>query len=132
MNRRYRAKLKRYIDGGANVVEIDLLRSTRERLAVPMADLPADRQAAYCTCVSRAADPDLWAAYPMPLRDPLPVVPVPCRQGEPEVPLALQPIIDRIYDEGGYDSIDYAVPARPPLPPDDATWATDVIVHRPA
>ena len=125
LNRQYRQKLRRYIDGGANIVEIDLLRSTRERMAVPMADLPADRRAAYCTCVKRAADPDLWEVYPMPLRDPLPTVPVPCRRGERDVPLALQPILDRIYDEGGYDSVDYAVPPRPPLDAADAAWAAE-------
>ena len=131
LNRRYRQKLKRYVDGSANLVEIDLLRSTRERLAVPMLDLPPDRRAAYCTCVKRAADPDLWEAYPLPLRTPLPVVPVPCRRGEPDVFLALQPIIDRIYNEGAYDTIDYTVPPRPPLSAADAAWAAELIASRP-
>ena len=131
LNRRYRKKLRQYGDGGANVVEIDLLRSTRERLAVPMRDLPPGRRAAYCTCVARAGDPDLWEAYPMPLRDRLPTVPVPCRSGEPDVPLALQPIVDRIYDEGAYDGTDYSVPARPPLTAADAGWAAGLIANRP-
>ena len=130
LNRKYREKLRRYSDGGANVVEIDLLRSSPERLAVPMHDLPRERCAAYCACVKRVADPDLWAAYPIPLRNPLPTLPVPCREGEDDVALALQPIIDRIYEEGAYDSIDYTVPPRPPLSAADAAWAAELIKPR--
>jgi hypothetical protein len=130
LNRQYRQKLKRYINGGASVVEIDLLRSSRERMTVPMLDLPPERWTAYYTCVNRASDPDAWAAYPMPLRDPLPTVPVPCRIGESELPLPLQPIIDRIYDEGGYDFIDYTVPPRPPLSDADAAWAAELLRTR--
>ena len=132
LNRQYRRKLRRYLNGGTNVVEIDLLRSTRERLAVPMRDLPPERWASYCVCVSRSTDPDLWAAYPMPLRTPLATIPIPCRPGEPDVPLALQPIVDRIYDEGAYDSIDYTVPPRPPLSAADAAWAAERTATREA
>ena len=57
---------------------------------------------------------------------------IPLRPGrDADVPLALQPIVDRIYIEGGYDDLDYARPLRPPLSPADAAWAADRIATRP-
>jgi hypothetical protein len=133
LNKRYRAKLIQYLRAGVNVVEIDLLRSSRARLRITHADLPSSRRAAYYTCVNRAVDdPWRWEVYPMPLRDPLPTVPVPCRKGDNDVPLSLQPIIDRIYVEGGHDDIDYTVPLRPRLSAADAAWAESLIANRSA
>ncbi len=130
LNKSYRDKVKQYIAAGVNVVEIDLLQSTRERLAVPMLNLLPARWSAYCTCVNRVSDPSVWEAYPMPLRDPLPTVPVPCREGEDDVPLALQPILDRAYAWGGHDDIDYTAPLEPPLSPADAAWAAGLTAGR--
>ena len=126
LNRRYRRKLERYAEAGVNVVEIDLLRSSRKRLEVKTEELPPDKRAAYLTCVQRAGDPETWEVYPMPLRDPLPVVPIPCRETDPDVPLALQPLIERIYMEGGHDDIDYSRPPSPPLHGEDVAWAAEV------
>lgn len=127
LNRRYRRKLERYEEAGVNVVEIDLLRSSRKRLEVKTEELPAAKRAAYLTCVQRATDPETWAVYPMPLREPLPVVPIPCRETDPDVPLALQPLIERIYVEGGHDDIDYTRPASPPVAGADEAWAAELI-----
>ena len=127
LNRRYRAKLRRYGRAGVSLVEIDLLRSSRARLTITTDDMPAGRRAAYYTCVNWAADPAVWKAYPMPLRDALPTIPVPCRPGEADVPLALQPVVDRAYAEGGHDDIDYSRRPKPRLPPADAAWAAEVI-----
>ena len=123
LNRRYRRKVGRYLDAGVNVVELDLLRSRRVRLEVTEADLPPDRRSAYYACVHRAADPDRWEVYPLPLRRPLPPVPVPLRPGDADVMLELQPILSRIYEEGAHDDIDYRQPPTPRLTPDDANWA---------
>ena len=133
LNRRYRRKLEQYARGGVSLVEVDLLRSSRARLKITTDDIPARRRAAYYTCVNWAADSSVWHVYPMPLRDPLPTVPVPCRPGEPDVGLALQPIIDRIYAEGGHDDIDYSRRLKLRLSPADAAWAAGVIAAaRPA
>ncbi len=127
LNRRYRRKLERYAEAGVNVVEIDLLRSSRKRLEVKTEELPPEKRAAYLTCVQRANDPETWAVYPMPLREPLPVVPVPCRETDADVPLALQPIIERIYIEGGHDDIDYTRPPQPRLDDADQTWGAEIV-----
>lgn len=131
LNRRYRQKVDRCQQAGVNIVEIDLLRSSRERLIIATPDVPLERRAAYYTCVNRATDPDAWVIYPMPLRTPFPIVPIPCRETDPDVGLQLQPLIDRIYEEGGHDDIDYnREPPDPPLPAADAEWAAGLIAAR--
>jgi hypothetical protein len=130
LNKRYRRKIDRYIEAGVNVVEIDLLRSSRARLAVQREELPPARRAPYLTCVCRTSDPLQWEVYPMPLREPLPTVPIPCRETDDDVALAVQPLIDQIYREGGHDDIDYHRPCEPPLESDAAAWATGLIHRR--
>ncbi len=75
----------------------------------------------------RANDPSLWLAYPMPLRSPLPAVPIPCRESDIDVALELQPVLDRIYDEGAHDDLDYSIPPEPPFSSPDAKWAAERI-----
>lgn len=127
LNRRYRRKLERYLDAGVNVVELDLLRSRRTRLEVAEADIPPDRRAPYYACLHRAAAPGRWEVYPVSLRQPIPLIPVPLRPGDADVMLDLQPIIGRIYDEGAHDDIDYRVPPSPRLVGDDAAWADGLL-----
>ena len=130
LNESYRKKLNQYLNAGTNVVEIDLLRSSRKRLAVPQNEIPEHRQAAYYVALCRAKDSDLWLVYPMALRSPLPTVPVPCRQTDSDVTLELQPIIDRIYLEGGHDDLNYSEPPEPPLAAEDAEWAAGLVASR--
>lgn len=127
LNRRYRRKLERYLDAGVNVVELDLLRSRRTRLEVTEADVPPDRRAPYYACLHRAAAPGRWEVYPIPLRQPLPPIPVPLRPADADVMLELQPIISRIYDEGAHDDINYNEPPSPRLAADDAAWANELL-----
>jgi hypothetical protein len=57
------------------------------------------------------------------LRDPLPTVPVPLRTGESDARLDLRAILDRVYDESGYEDFLYRREPDPPLTSDDAAWA---------
>ena len=128
LNKDYLRKLDDYARGNVGVVEIDLLRyPSRDRLPVGQLDLPPARRAPYLTCVRRAAAPDQWAVYPMPLRQSLPRVPIPLRPTDPDLGLELQPLIDRVYTAGGHDDIDYAKPANPPLDAEDAAWADQLL-----
>ena len=130
LNRAYRRKLQEYQAAGVNIVEIDLLRSSRDRLRLTQAEIPPERRAAYDTCVNWAKDPSRWAIYPMPQRSRLPVVPIPCRDTDVDVPLDLQHAIDRAYLEGGHDDINYSREPQPPLSTGDAAWAAEVIAAR--
>lgn len=128
LNEDYRRKIEDYADAEVNVVEIDLLRSSRSRLGIGQEDLPIQRRTPYLVCVRRASRLNRWEVYPLPLREPLPRVPVPLRaKTDADVPLDLQPLIERAYIAGGHDDIDYAVDADPPLEGDDARWADELL-----
>ena len=59
-------------------------------------------------------------------RDPLPVVPVPLRDGE-WVPLDVRAALNSVYDQSRYARTIYRTPPDPPLPPADAAWAAGVL-----
>jgi hypothetical protein len=58
------------------------------------------------------------------MQDSLPIIPVPLRSPDPDVPLELPQVMADIYDEAAYDlSIDYSQPPPPPtLSEPDALW----------
>ena len=130
-NKEYLEKVDEYLSSDVNFVEIDLLRSSRNRLVVSRDVVPAGRRPDYLVCVNRPARRTKWELYPIPLREPLPTVPIPCRETDPDVPLALQPLIDRIYVEGGHDDIDYSSPPEPPLSAEDQAWAQSLFQSQP-
>jgi hypothetical protein len=108
---------------GVNTVEIDLLRGGERILGVPQELVPPAYRTAYQVCIWRAAQPDTFAVYPVPLRERLPVISIPLRPEDRELPLALQAILDQCYRNGGYDDIDYHNEPDPPMSADDASWA---------
>ena len=122
----YLAKRNRLLVSDSHLMEIDLLRAGRR---VPMADPLPD--VPYFVILSRA-DHRPWAdVWPITLRVPLPVVPVPLRHGDPDVSLDLQAILTTIYDLFGFAvSIDYRQPPANPLTFDDAAWAAALLAGR--
>jgi hypothetical protein len=86
----------------------------------------------YLVVVSRAWQRGAKLAlelFPFTVRDPLPCIPVPLREGEREVPLDLQYVFTLAYDSGPYrrGAVDYAQPPEPPLPADQAEWADQLL-----
>ncbi len=114
----YRQKRRRLYQAGVHLLELDLLRRGTRPFAQPR--LPA---VAYCIALTRDRAPqtEIW---PVELSAPLPVVPVPLRAPDSDVPLALQTALTEIYDEAAYDlSLDYQQPPPPPaLSPAAAAW----------
>jgi hypothetical protein len=108
---------------GVNTVEIDLLRGGERVLIVPQELVPPAHRTAYQVCIWRESQSDTFAVYPVPLRERLPVISIPLRPNDREVPLPLQVILDQCYRNGGYDDIDYRSEPDPPLPVEDAKWA---------
>ena len=123
-NEQYRRKLRDFDRAGVSWVEIDLLRGSRRHLDVTWDHLPEGRQSRYMIAVRRSGR-EAIAAYPFSLRDPLPVVPVPLREGDEDVPLDLPAAMARVYDDGPFDDIDYARPTRPALRGADARWVAE-------
>jgi hypothetical protein len=114
---RYLAKRADILNSEVHLVEIDLLRCS---MPLPADDRPP---CTYSVLVSRAGQRPRAGFWPFGLRDPLPVVPVPLRTGEPDARLDLRAVIDRIYDESGYQFFIYQREPNPPLSADAATWA---------
>lgn len=127
--RMYQQKQEEVIAGGANLVEVDLIRSGPWIVRVPEALIPYNHRALYCVCVSRGWRPTKYEVYPIHLQERLPAIRVPLRRTDPDAVLDLQALIDQVYENGsyGYD-VDYARPPRPPLPDAEAAWARDRIV----
>ncbi len=127
----YLRKLDVYRRGRINLVEIDLLRwPTRESMEFGQLQMPADSRTPHLISVHCATEPNDWEIFPVSLRAAIPVVPVPLRPVDAEIPLDLQPLIDRIYFAGGYDGdIDYTQPPTPPLDAEDAEWARSLVAR---
>jgi hypothetical protein len=123
--KKYLAKQLEYRRAGVNLVEIDLLRGGRWTVVAPPDKLPDDIMdaAAYRVSVWRATSPDDADFFPIGLRESLPVIPVPLRSTDEDVPLDLQPLLNRVYDLGGYDDTDYEANPKPRLSRQDASWA---------
>jgi hypothetical protein len=120
----YRHKQASLWRKGVNLVEIDLLRDGPYVLTAPAHNLPLPYLVPYRICVVQASSPGQAEVYRTSLRERLPAIRVPLRETDPDARLDLQELIDKAYENGGYDAeIDYRVDPFPPLQGDDAQWA---------
>src|SRR5262249_5977187 len=62
-------------------------------------------RATYFLFVSRSGRRPNVGIWPVQLHDRLPVLPVPLKRPDPDVPLDLQAIVDSIYDRSNYDML---------------------------
>jgi hypothetical protein len=120
----YLAKRANVLQSTANLVEIDLLRGGA-RLPTVEPLQPGD----YYAFISRPTlRPDV-DVYAWTLRDPLPTLPIPLAEDDPDVPLDLQAAFSTTYDRAGYDySLDYDEKVRPSLSKRDAQWLKACLV----
>jgi hypothetical protein len=103
----------------AHLMEIDLLR----RGARPPLE-GAPPEAPYYVVLSRAARRPAAEVWPLPLGKPLPAVPVPLLEPDPDLVLDLGAVVAVTYDRGRFErDIDYrgAVPP-PPLSAEETAW----------
>lgn len=124
----YEMKRDSYVAARVNVVEIDLVRGGPRIVdAGGFEEIPSFRRLGdhYLVCVSRATVPGRREVYPCPLRERLPVIRIPLRPGEPDIPLDIQALADRCYTSGRYWKMDYASPLDPPLSEEDRAWAEE-------
>jgi hypothetical protein len=120
----YLAKARQLLQTNVHFVEIDLLRGGPR---MPWLGLPA---CAYCVVVSRFERRPRAGAWPIGLRDRLPTIPVPLRQGDPDARLDLQEVLNRVYDAAGYHYYVYDGEPAPRLSPEDAAWAEQFVPPR--
>jgi hypothetical protein len=116
-------------EGRVNLVEIDLLRGGPWVLSIPQQSIPPSHRTTYRVCVYRPHSKESFGEiYGVPLATRLPVIGVPLRPSDDDVPLDLQALIDLCYRNGGYDDdIDYDDDPIPPLDPQDAPWADSLL-----
>ncbi|MFZ2898700.1 MAG: DUF4058 family protein [Saprospiraceae bacterium] len=105
----YREKRLRLHYAGANLLEIDLLRRGERPFEHPY--LPRKH---YIVSLLRAqgGQTQIWA---MDITDPLPVLPVPLRQPDPDTVLDLGQALRDVYEQGFYQkSVNYTELPPPP------------------
>jgi hypothetical protein len=122
----YVRKRNVYLRSRANLLEIDLLRhGTRAT------ETQGLRATTYLVSLSRASNRRQLEVWPVNLSDPLPVVVVPLRPEDSDVPLDLGAALSVVYDRARYDlSIDYSAPPAPALEDADSAWATEWLRSR--
>jgi len=119
----YLEKRDAYIKTGLHIVEIDLLRRGPR---MPFhGTLPRCHYLIAVRNAYRRPNADLW---PLSMRQPLPVIPVPLLQPDPDVPLDLGFALRTAYERARYDlRVDYSKLPEPPLSAADREWVREII-----
>jgi hypothetical protein len=117
----YIAKRRRILHSNVNFVEIDLLHGGPR---MPMEGLP---DCDYYAMVSRAEVPRRVGVWPIKLRERLPLIPVPLRAPDRDAVLDLQELLHRVFNAASYEDYIYTGNPDPPLHPQDAAWAKELI-----
>jgi len=123
----YESKQRAFLSSGVNLVKVDLVRNGPWAFSVDEALCSPAKRTPYMVCVYRATQPGQRALYPLPLREPLPRFAIPLRPRDRDVVLDLQQVVDEAYETGRYERTDYRKPLKPPLSPEEAAWASDVL-----
>lgn len=124
----YRRKQEQVMDSTANLAEIDLLRRGSSIVMAPPGHLLTLPGYDYLACVSRASDRGWVDAYAVTVRERLPRVAIPLREGDADVVLDLPAVLDRCYDSGAYVArVDYNQPPPDPFRPEDEEWADTLL-----
>jgi hypothetical protein len=127
----YLRKQHEICSSDANLVEIDLNRFGTHTLAFPLIHIKRRGRTGYMTCVRRATRCDKAEVYPMPLWQRLPVVKVPLRPDDADVPLDLQALVEQCYRNGAYeDTLNYSVDPDPPLLGAERDWADEWLYEK--
>jgi hypothetical protein len=125
----YLAKQKEVLASDAHLVEIDLLRSGPHILTAPQPVAHRLGPYDYLVCVNRAKVPRTdYEIYRRTLRAPLPRIRIPLADGDPDVVLDVQAVLDLTYEKGDYrDTLNYDSPCKPALSAEDQAWANQLV-----
>ena len=119
----YLDKREAYLEEKIHLIEIDLLRGWKR---MPPRDQlpPCD----YVVMIRNLYDRRYFDIWPIGLRDPLPILPIPLIRPDPPVPLDLGKAVRTAYERAAYDlRINYNLPPTPRLSKEDAQWAAELI-----
>jgi len=121
----YLAKRRELLATEVNLVELDFLRGGPR---MPLKNLPTCDYYAMLSRPTARPEADIW---PLTLRDSLPTLPMPLREGETEPSVDLQAVLNRTYDGGRYGKRIYRFAPEPQLAPTDAEWAAAILAAAP-
>jgi hypothetical protein len=125
--RSYLQKRRELWRGGANVIEIDLLRAGRPTVNVTDGQRITLQPWHYLIAVSRR-QPRRREVYAVPLQQRLPRLAVPLAPEDRDVTLDLQAAFTRCYDEGPYpELLRYHEPPPGRLTADESAWCATVL-----
>jgi hypothetical protein len=121
----YLGKRGGLLASSAHLVEIDLLRGgPRMPFAGP---LPGCDYYALVSRMEKRPTADFW---PVRLRNPLPVIPIPLREPDPDATLDLQAALHHVYDAARYGNYIYEGAPQPALSAADEAWARPFVAGR--
>ncbi len=125
----YRKKRRQLLGAGVNIVEIDLVRRGNWKALLLPHECPARRETPYRATIRFASDPAAVYMHPFPLRQALPKLPIPLRQGDAPVFLDLQPLVNAVYHLGRCEKVlDYTKPPpAPALSAEDWAWCAELL-----
>ena len=123
---KYLSKREQVLNSPTHLVEFDLLRGG---LTAPMqTPLPPGD---YHAIVSDARKRPRADVYTWRLDDRLTEIRLPLAQGDPDISLDIQTILDQVYDHSGYDqTLDYSVALDPSVNEDTQRWITEILETR--
>jgi hypothetical protein len=120
----YLKKRQEFRDSNSHLVEIDLIRGGDWLELIRPYRVPPEYRSTYRVFIRRA-DREKGELYPISLRERLPRIAIPLRATDQDVVLDLQALLDRTYESGRYDLIDYSGPCEPPLEGEEARWLAE-------
>jgi hypothetical protein len=119
----YQRKQQELAGAGVNLVEVDLIRSGPHVLDVPEDVVETRRPWDYLVNLVRRGSRE-YQFYPIGLRNALPRIRIPLKEGDEDAVLDLQEVFNQAYGYGPYpERIDYSTAPSPPLSPEDDGWA---------
>jgi hypothetical protein len=130
----YRSKQRALLNSRSHLLEIDLLRDGSHTVAAPRAAIFAatGRHFDYVVSLHREGSRgERFEVWPFAVRAAMPTIRVPLSDGLPDVQIALQPLLDQVYDRSGVGKrVHYAEDPEPALAPADATWVDALLRER--
>jgi hypothetical protein len=124
----YLQKREEFWASGTNLVELDLLRDGEPTVRISPDRLEGLRPWRYLVLVTRRSPPR-QEVYAIPLERRLPRVAVPLAEDDRDVPIDLQAVFTRCWDEGPYpELLRYDGPPPGTLTPEEVRWSAECLL----
>lgn len=113
----YLQKTSSYLQAGVNLIEIDLTRNGDRTAIMPWIHELPEEESAYLAGVYRFINRGerRLEYHQLHMDRPLKPIGIPLRPGDDDVVLQLQPLLERAYQKGRYERLDYRQKLTPPL-----------------